>query len=44
VTTEEKREIKRGLVDEDAVGVKKRAVKNISGVGIMVWTLLLHGC
>jgi hypothetical protein len=44
VTTEEKREIKRGLVDGDAVGVKKRAVMNISGVGIMVWTLLLHGC
>jgi hypothetical protein len=44
VTTEGKRGIKRGLVDRDEAGVKKRTVKNISGVGIMVWTLLLRGC
>jgi hypothetical protein len=42
VTTEEKRGVKRGLIVGDEEGGRKRTVKNISGVGIMVFPCCWH--
>jgi Origin recognition complex subunit 6 (ORC6) len=42
VMMEEKRGVKRGLIDAEEGGGKKRTVKNISGVGIMVCSCCWH--